>query len=511
MSDLARRFLDLFEGSGEAHGTYSPGGTSITAGKIEIKSSARTVRGAATEDLWDQHLRGENPLGIIALRQDDTIVWACGDVDKYDLIHGSLAGEIHRAGLPLLVCRSKSGGGHVFLFLREPADPLKIQDWMRAQMARLGHGGCEIFPKQNKILRDRGDVGNWIVMPYFGDTQAAVRPGGGEMTAEEFVRSAEALRVDPALLETGTRRANGHKHETALLMDGPPCLEHLVHAGFPEGTRNKGLFAIGVYCKKRWPDNWQTKLEEFNQSSMRPPLPSDEVVIVVKSLEKKEYNYTCKDIPLVSHCNAPLCHTRLYGVAGGRGDIPIISGLAVLETDPPIWFLDIDSDRLELSTDELLNYKLFHKRCTEKLLKVFHPIRAGAWVDMVGTAMETVSRIEVSVEVGAGGRFYEVLEEFCTNRTVGTRPEDLFSKRVYHSAEERRYYFRLQDLERMVERANMTPRLSRGQIVSKVRDMHGGKKFLLIKHKGTNTWFVPDNVFSADPKVDPAPLEREVM
>ena len=35
----------------------------------------------------------------------------------------------------------------------------------------LGHGRCEIFPKQEQILVERGDVGNFINLPYFDSEQ----------------------------------------------------------------------------------------------------------------------------------------------------------------------------------------------------------------------------------------------------------------------------------------------------------------------------------------------------
>ena len=33
--------------------------------------------------------------------------------------------------------------------------------------AGLGHGRYEIFPKQEQVLVERGDVGNFINLPYF--------------------------------------------------------------------------------------------------------------------------------------------------------------------------------------------------------------------------------------------------------------------------------------------------------------------------------------------------------
>ncbi len=513
MQDEARRLLGLFEGSAEAHGTYRSDGTSTAvAGKVEIKSSARTVREPTTEDTWLAHLSGTTPLGIIPLRADDTIVWACGDVDQYDVIHSEIATKIKELKLPLIVTKSKSGGAHVFLFLSRPASPAAVQIWMRHQMARLGHGSCEVFPKQTRILRERGDLGNWIVMPYFGQSQEAIRPSGGAYTLAEFVREAERQRTDPDTLTiTPPRHANGSgAHPDAPIGDGPPCLQHLVVAGFPEGTRNKGLFALGVYAKKRWPEDWERHLEELNQQSMRPPLPADEVATVVRSLKRRDYLYTCRDIPLVNHCNAPLCQTRLYGIGSdGGGAIPTISGLTVLETDPPIWFVDIGEERLELSTEQLLNYRMFQKVCAEQLYQIWRTIKQDTWLSMVGRAMDTVSRIEVSEDASVGGHFREILEEFCTNRTRGDKPEDMLSRRAYYCEKEGRYYFRLQDLERQVDHTKMG--LSRAEITSRIKALGGDKHFFNVKGRGLNTWWISHDVVEPRPPADLPYLKPEVM
>jgi hypothetical protein len=508
MSAAAQALLSLFEGSAEAHGTYTANGAVPLGTKVEIKSSARTLREPASEEIWDNHLAGKTPLGVIPLRADDMIVWACGDIDKYDINHGEIVRKIAQYKLPLILTKSKSGGAHIFLFLSSPADPAHIQTWMRVQMALLGYGTCEIFPKQTKILRDRGDLGNWIVMPYFGQTQEAIRANGGALTVDEFIREAQRLRQNPDDLVVKQPKSNGDADNTDIV-DGPPCLQHLIVAGFPEGTRNKGLFALGVYCRKKWPDQWQRRLEEYNQNSMRPPLPADEVMAVVRSLEKRDYQYSCNDIPLVNHCNAPLCRMRTYGVGGDGGDIPVISGLSVIDADPPIWFLDIGDQRMELSTDELLNYRLFQKRCTEKLFQIWRTLKQDTWMRMVGKAMESVSHIEVSQEISPQGHFHELIEEFCTNRTRGTRPEDLFTKRVYHAEPEDRYYFRIGDLQKHVEKAGM--KMDRPTLIARVRELGGGKKFLNIKGRGVNTWWVEQGSVEFTPPIDPPELQQEVM
>ena len=64
------------------------------------------------------HLDGKDPsLGIIPIMDDGNCRWGCIDIDDYKLDHKKLLKQIKQLELPLISCRSKSGGAHVFLFI----------------------------------------------------------------------------------------------------------------------------------------------------------------------------------------------------------------------------------------------------------------------------------------------------------------------------------------------------------------------------------------------------------
>ena len=79
--------------------------------------------------------------------------------------------------------------------------------------------------------------------------------------------------------------------------------------GFPEGTRNNGLFDVGVFLRKKFSDDWEKKLEEKNFQYMKPPLGAADVLTVIKSLSNRDYQYKCNDQPIAAHCNAAVCRT----------------------------------------------------------------------------------------------------------------------------------------------------------------------------------------------------------
>ena len=112
------KFKSIFEGLDVAYGQHQPQG-SRADGKQQGKSYI--VRQEVTHELWKAHLEGIGPsLGIIPIRADNTTKWGCIDIDHYPLDHNSLLKKIRELQLPLVHCKSKSGGAHLFLFLKNP-------------------------------------------------------------------------------------------------------------------------------------------------------------------------------------------------------------------------------------------------------------------------------------------------------------------------------------------------------------------------------------------------------
>lgn len=506
-TDVAARMMALFEGYAEAYGTYDKANFSEQKGKLEIKSTARTLRKPVTKELWEQHLKGEQPLGIIPIRANNTCLWGVIDIDQYGISHAEVVEKVTKEDLPLVVCRSKSGGAHAFLFLKDPIESATLISKLGELSAMLGYGGSEIFPKQQLVYTERGDLGNWLNMPYFEMENTArfgIKANGLEMTIHEFLRHAEESRVDESFFSKKHRKTSDKSDP--VFGDGPPCMQHLTSVGFPEGVRNKGLFALGVFAKRKFGEKWVQTLEDWNYRYFDPPLNSREVADVIKSLEKKEYNYSCRAQPLSAHCNSVLCRARRFGV-GGSDDYPVISGLSVLETDPPIFFVDVDDTRLELSTDELLNYNAFQRVCVERLLKYYRTMKKETWGSIVAQQLTNVVRIEAPPEVGRVGHFMELMEKFLTDKHKAETQEELLLGKPYYNPDDDCYYFRMQDLQKYLETEGFKI-FNRGQLSVRIRNGEGGHKFLNLKGKGVNVWFIPAGKMKITPQPDLPGIER---
>lgn len=111
-----KKFKQIFEGLSIAYGQYQKGERGENG---KQKGRAFIVRKNVTDELWENHIKGEGPaLGIIPINESNQCKWGCIDIDEYNFNHSDLVSHIRELKLPLVVCRSKSGGAHVFLYKR---------------------------------------------------------------------------------------------------------------------------------------------------------------------------------------------------------------------------------------------------------------------------------------------------------------------------------------------------------------------------------------------------------
>lgn len=511
--------MELFRGFSGAHGTHGEPHREPDSLKWAIKRTADTRREPYTLEMWEQHLAGKRPLGIMPICEDGTCWWASIDFDEYDTNLLELVDKVAAMKLPVVPCRSKSNGLHLFFFFSEPQSAALVQSVLRDVSAALGIAGSEIFPKQTALLAERGDLGSWMVMPYYGDTfggklreQVGLKRTGSEMTDLEFLSAAEKARIaDVATIAVsrppvrGEKRGEKAEHEP--FDDGPPCLQHLARQGVERGGQNNTLFMMGLYYRRLDPADWQSRLEEANRKFFTPPLPAEQVAGTIKSLGKKEYEYTCSVEPMASHCDSRTCRRRRYGVSSSA-DYPDITGLSVLDAEPAIWFVSVDGGRLEISTDDLQRYDRFHRVAMERLHRCYMPMKHDTWTKIVAKAMSSVEIIPVSGDVGVQARFVELLEEFCTNRQRGSRREDIMVGKPWEDDETGRHYFRLRDLQRYLERENFK-QLSRGAIGVILKDRLGGDSMQMsIRGHNRHVWWVPVAALQSTPEVPVPTLPR---
>ena len=481
---IVAKLGNLFDGLDRAHGQFIITGVK-GSGKIEGRAS--TVLGRVTENHWAEHIQGTLGVGVVPIKDDGTVSWGAIDIDVYPLDFKKICDKIEELKLPLVVCRTKSGGAHLFLFGSEPLPAALVRSKLMVYAAALGYPKVEIFPKQVR-LASKNDVGNWLNMPYFQaeKTERYCIVGDKQLSLEEFLEYANSKRVDEETL-TGIVI---NTPDSDNFMDGPPCLQSLATQGFPPGSRNSGLFAVGVYLRMKFPDDWEKEMDPANQKYMNPPLPSKEVIMLTRSVGRKSYFYPCDKFPLNEYCSKELCRSRQYGIGEGNEDDPMVNigALVKLLTTPPVWIIDVDGVRMELDTDDLLSQDRFRKRCVELINNYPNRIKPIAWEKMVREKLRNVEMVEAPDDAGAEGRMWFMLDNFCTGMVQARVKEELLMGKPW--TQEGKTFFRGSDFQRYLEQQHFRS-MSSKELWAAMRRRGAEHTTFNIKGKCVQCWSVP--------------------
>jgi len=501
--------MDLFKGFESAHGQYR-----VNKKEADGKMSGRavTVSDPATEINFKEHLNGgEYILGVIPLLNNNSCHFGVIDIDirgevKLNESLESLEKKIRDT--PLVLCRSKSGGAHLYLFC-EPAIPaIDMVSKLNEFAAQLGYGGSEVFPKQISRANER-DRGNWINLCYWdGDkTERYAINKNKKLNLKEFIELAEKKKTTFEALEKIQPELVDH------FSDGPPCLQHIMTMGFPEGGRNISLFNVGVYYRKKNPDDWQEDLMKFNYEHVSEPLPSSEINGLVKGISKKEYAYTCKQSPICNYCEKSKCMKRDHGIGGVGGGLALeVDAITKYETEnrqSVRWYIEMQGERIEVTTPQLLDQRQLQKICVEKLNKCPSTMPAPKWEKRINQLLENVEVIVDPDDASPQGQFEKMLDSFLTGKVQARQKDEIMNGKPWHDSDEAKVYFRSEDLFIYLE-ARRFRYTTQHQIWSWLRLLGGDRKTFRIKSKPVKVWSVPEPEFFDDEELDvPSAITEE--
>jgi len=420
-----KKFKQIFEGSYNAYGQTRKTEEYDERGKHKTKSVI--IKQPVTDQMWLDHLEGKDPaLGIIPINEDSKCKWACIDIDVYNLNHKELIDKIKLNKLPLIVFRSKSGGAHVFLFTNEFIPAALFRNKLKDIAAMLGYARSEIFPKQNHINKDRGDVGSFLNLPYHNVNQTlryAFNYDGNAMTIEEFFKYYDQIVLtEEDLVELKIKEDK--PEDSDLLKGAPPCLRMLAKEGIPNGQRNNAMYNFGVYVKKRFPDNWDTKIFNYNDKYCQPPLDKKEIDILIKSITGKEYQYKCKDEPIASFCNSKKCIKQEFGVGDDFSPGLEIKEIQKYTSNPPIYFVTVGEGIVEVSGADLHEPDKFSLKCLEQINQAMLPVAKVVWRKQINKLLEKSIPIEAPEILKTDSQLKELLIEFVS-RSNGKKKEDV--------------------------------------------------------------------------------------
>lgn len=418
-SNVANRFAALFRGNTRSHGVYFP-----SSGKVKTEHSPPLLEN------FESHLSGSLGVGVVPIMDDGNCWFGVIDIDAHgdlpDIDLSELSARVEQNQLPLVVCRSKSGGAHLYLFMAEPTPAKLVRRVLARWSGQIGYPGVEVFPKQDELPETGGQrqYGNWINLPYFKGQGRYAYEGGREIPLEYFLELAESRRVKPgALLE----KAEGEYAEA------PPCIQKMIANGVDRGKRNEALYNICVYLKQSDPDGWRSKAHDLNVKVFGDPLPHAEAKKTIDSVGRRDYRYKCKEEPCKSLCQSAACVTRKYGITPDEkaemevGALPEFNRLEKYTTDPVKWVLYVDGTPLTLSTIELMDYRAVRRAVADNLTRIIQAMKNDRWEVILHRLMAEARIVEAPMEASTYGfiktRLYEFFEKTDLS-SPGTDPED---------------------------------------------------------------------------------------
>jgi hypothetical protein len=446
---MLERFKEVFAGLQTAYGQTKITDELSENGKHEAKSF--TKKEPVTDLLWQKHLNGDEPaLGIVPIREDNRCKWGCIDIDTYPFDHKDFIKKIRDKDIPMILFRSKSGGAHVFLFAKEFVAASLMRERLKKIASTLGYAKAEIFPKQDYIRADRGDTGSFLNVPYHGSDKSvrfAFDDNGEALKLEQFFK----LYDKYALTEKDlfNLKISETDNTDDLLKGAPPCLQTILKDGMPEGGRNDMMYNIGVYLKKRFPNEWESKMYIYNEQYMKPPLKHPEMTKSIESLGKKDYLYKCKLEPIVSFCNSKVCSKREFGV-GDNVPPPEITGISKYPSDPPLYFVNIDGDSVEVDDITLHDPEKFSVACMNQISKPMLPLGKIIWRKQLVKLFEKLQVLDAPDSSKIDVQIKDLLADFI-NKAPGKKIDDL--KRGLPFTENGITYFKFKDFWKYMQRS----------------------------------------------------------
>ena len=147
---IASQLLELFEGDSSQHLLVTLTGDQKDSGKRNAEY--KTVYSAVTAELWQKHLNGEIIIGVKP-ELDDKAKWGCIDVDPSsykDFKSKKFVNIIQEYKLPLVPVKSKSGGLHIFLFLKDWSTVKQIREVLDKWNSKF-FMSKEVFPCNKSV------------------------------------------------------------------------------------------------------------------------------------------------------------------------------------------------------------------------------------------------------------------------------------------------------------------------------------------------------------------------
>ena len=425
-NNLVQDYAALFAGNLRSYGEWNPDTGNMITHKGEVPIEA-----------YEAHLAGTRGLGIVPITDGGTCLFGAIDIDKHespeDVDFAALAAKIREYRLPLVMCRTKRGGAHLYLFGSDYLNARQVRRILASwrDVLQIPYK-TEIFPKQDSLTTASGEraLGNWINLCYF-DCENSLRYGfddSGEPTSFElFIRLAQNKRISAEDLNELFQREH---------LEAPPCIQKMIHSGVESGARNDAMYNVVVYLKRARPESFFDDALELNRTMFDKPLAPAEAKKVIRSASRRDYLYKCNEEPCKSLCDRKTCVTREFGISmdelkdlDAHDSLPQFTELIEYRSEPPRWGLHVNGTLIpNIPTAVLRDPSLMGTLIFEQLKINIPKMTQETWRKRILDPLVPGLRvIEVPKEASASGVIQSKFTEFVQKADLtrdGRDPQD---------------------------------------------------------------------------------------
>ena len=307
----------------------------------------------------------------------------------------------------------------------------------------------------------------------------------------------------------------------------PPCLKIMEGKGYPQGTRNNGIFNVGVFYRKAFPNDWEDLLQKFITKYM-PEMKPEEVIRETKQIALNndegeiKYFYRCNDVPIKNHCNKELCATTRYGIKKEEvfADYPVVTELHILDSQPPVYYVyaDVNGKRLKTRVDDedhLLYAKPFRKVFNRTHLINFPKVSEKDWDALIDHLYKNKIIIEAPEDASTYAEFMDYLNEFCATNGRGSKSMDELSlDRAFIDEDKEKIYFKLETFQKWLQNTKNYKK-KRSTLVSFLRDEAKAEStWVQVNKKSQRCWeldFKLDDTIMEKPDLKIKNKDQEVL
>ena len=349
---MEKKYIQIFDGYKGAYGVADWTNVKIDPVSGKKKPDYRWNFELFTDQIYIDHLNGAKSVGIQPTNENSEVKFGLIDIDPNNYVDYDkkfFIDKIQEFKLPLIPIESKSGGLHLFIFMKEFISATLLVSFLSNLLPLFKlKPDTEIFPKQTQLTKDTetGELrpGQFINLPYYKKTERqALNLDGTPFTFEQFIPLVESNLVNPEDLNIITDNIDKKIFEGADedFKDGPPCLATLstIMKDPQFDGKDRFMYNYHVFVKMKYEDTWKQKVKnapvKYFAEQHANAWDDKTLNAKIRSWARSFKGYTCTQSPISDHCKKGICVKKKFGVlSGSKGTYPELTNLKKIDLDP---------------------------------------------------------------------------------------------------------------------------------------------------------------------------------